>query len=316
MNTEVPISADGLVYHIHARAQDIADNVILVGDPGRVDFVASFFDAGSVRFTKQNREIRTVTGVFRGMPVTAMSTGMGCDNVEIVVTELHILKEFDVSTRTWGAKRPLNLIRCGTCGCPQEGVPAGALAVTHLGIGLDNTGRYYSDALLAKSDNGPLLQQPGVQEMTQALARVPLGSMPPYVTTAHPDITNTLEALGKRLKRDVVVGHTASGSGFYACQGRKVGRLSDIKYPDLTDQLASLSASGRKVVNIEMENSALCHISHALGYRAGTICVVVATRAGGKAAMLRDEDKVPAMTDCVTLALDTLLNLSSKQARL
>ena len=278
MNTEVPISAEGVVYHIMAKESDVADNILLVGDPGRVSFVASFFDKGSIRFDNKNREICTMTGTYKGLPVTCMSTGMGCDNLEIVMTELHILKEFNPKTRQWGPKRRLNLIRCGTCGCPQEGLDAGSLAITHLGIGMDNTGRFYGRRLMENSDNGNLYEKPAVQELERSVQGTELRGIPPYVTTAHPDITNTLARLAKNLKRNSEVGHTASASGFYACQGRKVGRIADIQYPNLIENLQSVRAAGRRVVNIEMENSSLCHISHALGYRAGTVCVVVATR--------------------------------------
>ena len=278
MNTEVPISADGLVYHINARGADIADNILLVGDPGRVAFVAGFFDAGSVRFKTANREIATMTGTYKGVPVTAMSTGMGTDNVEIVLTEIHILKEYDYKTGRWTGPKKVNLIRCGTCGSPQADVTVGSLAVTHLGIGMDNTGRYYHDRLLRQSANGDLLKNKDVQELARSVNSQPLGQMPPYFTTAHPDVTGTLQRLGRGRSRPVVVGHTASASGFYACQGRKVGRLSDIRFPDLPAMLTKVRAAGRPVVNIEMECSALCHISHILGYRAGCVCVVLAAR--------------------------------------
>eukprot|EP01064_Diplonema_japonicum_P036321 TRINITY_DN8119_c0_g4_i1.p1 TRINITY_DN8119_c0_g4~~TRINITY_DN8119_c0_g4_i1.p1 ORF type:complete len:332 (+),score=85.62 TRINITY_DN8119_c0_g4_i1:61-996(+) len=302
MNTEVPISADGLVYHIAARSDDVADNILLVGDPGRVPFVASFFDSGSVRFKANNREIATMTGTYKGVPVTAMSTGMGTDNVEIVLTEIHILKEFDAKRKVWTGPKVVNIIRCGTCGCPQADIEPGALAVTQLAIGLDNTGKYYSKRSSTSNSD--------MEELERGLSATALRDVSPYVSTAHPIITNTLKKLGDRKQRKMVVGHTASAPGFYACQGRKVGRLSDIRF-DIPQELSRVRAAGSKVVNIEMETSALCHISRILGYRSGAICVVLANRAGGKGSLLSDSDKVPAMTDCVTLALDTFADIGT-----
>ena len=316
MNTEVPISGDGVVYHILTKKENIADNILLVGDPGRVPFVSSFFDSGSIRFKGQNREIVTITGTYKGVPVTAMSTGMGTDNCEIVMTELHILKEFNPKTRTWGAKRPLNIIRCGTCGSPHDGMEAGTLVVTDLSVGLDNTGKYYTEESLENSSNGKLSQQPGIAEMRNALSNSSLKKIGAYSSTAHPDIKNTMMSIGESRDRRVMLGHTASAPGFYACQGRQVGRLSGLEYPNLPKQLNALRANGRPVMNIEMETSSICHISHILGYKAGTVCVVVASRASGKASLLPDSEKVPAMRDCVLLALDTFAKLSNDTARL
>eukprot|EP01059_Diplonema_ambulator_P036503 TRINITY_DN9107_c0_g1_i1.p1 TRINITY_DN9107_c0_g1~~TRINITY_DN9107_c0_g1_i1.p1 ORF type:complete len:328 (+),score=111.38 TRINITY_DN9107_c0_g1_i1:47-985(+) len=302
MNTEVPISADGLVYHIAARAEDVADNILLVGDPGRVEFVASFFDEGSIRFKASNREIVTITGTYKGVEVSAMSTGMGTDNVEIVLTEIHILKEFDAKRKVWKGPKQVNIIRCGTCGCPQSDIAPGSLAITHLAIGLDNTGKYYSPKYTASYGSE-------VAALAAAIEQTSLKDTAPYISSAHPLITSTLRSLAAAKSRPSIVGHTASAPGFYACQGRKVGRLSDIRF-DVPVELARINAAGSKVANIEMETSALCHISHILGYRSGAICVVVANRAGGKGSLLPDSDKKPAMTDCVTLALDTFATIS------
>eukprot|EP01062_Namystynia_karyoxenos_P065894 TRINITY_DN59949_c0_g1_i1.p1 TRINITY_DN59949_c0_g1~~TRINITY_DN59949_c0_g1_i1.p1 ORF type:complete len:341 (+),score=118.09 TRINITY_DN59949_c0_g1_i1:86-1024(+) len=307
MNTEVPIDASGKVYHLACTGQDVADNILLVGDPGRVKDVAALFDSGSLRFEAHNREIVTMTGTYKGVPVTAMSTGMGTDNVEIVMTELHIIKEYQHSTGTWGPRRMLNIIRCGTCGCPHADVDPGTLAVTECALGLDNTGRFYADV------PPPDAAQ---RELTAAVQATPLRDIPPYVARAHPQVTGTLSRLAASRSRRHIVGHTASASGFYACQGRRVGHLSNIRFPQLPELLAGLRANGKPVANIEMETSALCQIGGILGYRAGAVCVVLANRAGGKGSLLPDKDKKPAMTDCLTLALDTLRELNSAPAHL
>eukprot|EP01060_Flectonema_neradi_P032867 TRINITY_DN5338_c0_g1_i1.p1 TRINITY_DN5338_c0_g1~~TRINITY_DN5338_c0_g1_i1.p1 ORF type:complete len:323 (+),score=56.23 TRINITY_DN5338_c0_g1_i1:63-1031(+) len=317
MNTEVPISEDGVVYHLLARKEDIADNIILVGDPGRVPFVASFFDSGSIRYKGNNREIVTITGTYKGVPLTAMSTGMGTDNCEIVMTELHILKEFDPKSKTWGPRHPLNIIRCGTCGSPHDGMEAGTLVVTDLSVGLDNTGKFYnSESVEEKSPNGKLSTLPGIKELRTALSNSGLKNIGCYTSTAHPDIKNTMMSIGESRDRRVMLGHTASAPGFYACQGRRVGRLSGLEYPDLPAQLNRVRALNRPVMNLEMETSSICQISHILGYKAGTVCVVVASRASGKASLLPDDQKVPAMRDCVLLAMDTLAKLAVSSSKL
>eukprot|EP00659_Diplonema_papillatum_P001983 gene1983-3023_t len=273
MNTEVPISSDGVVYHINARSADIADNILLVGDPGRVPFVASMFDKGSVRFEGMNREIRTMTGTYQGLPVTAMSTGMGTDNVEIVMTEIHILKEFNVGTKKWSTTPPqVNVIRCGTCGCPQADVDVGSLAITFGGIGLDNTGKYYQDSLLRGLPNDATLK-----ELRDSINKTELKEVQPYLNLAHPTVSGTLNSLAQQRKRKAVLGFTASAPGFYASQGRRVGRLSAIRY-DVPAALQKVRGGGKRVVNIEMECSALCHLGHMLGYRCGAVCVVLANR--------------------------------------
>jgi len=307
MDTEVPIDASGKVYHLDCTSKDIATNVILVGDPGRVPKVSALFDEGSIRFKNSNREIVVHTGAYKGVPVTAMSTGMGTDNCEIVLTELHILYEFNTKEKTWTKPSvPINIIRCGTCGCPQADVIPGTLAVTQLSIGLDNTGTYYAESEIPPPDTA-------MTELVKAIESSPLRSIPPYVSRAHPLVTESIHAAAPPAKRRrTVVGHTASAPGFYACQGRKVGRLGGLKFPTLPDDLGRLKADGKSVVNIEMETSSICQLSRILGYRAGAVCVVLANRAeGGKGSLLSDEDKGPAMLDCLETALRALVRLSS-----
>jgi len=307
MNTEVPITACGKVYHLDCTSEDVATNIILVGDPGRVPKVSSFFDEGSVRFKNSNREIVVHTGAYKGVPVTALSTGMGTDNCEIVLTELHVLFEFNHKEKTWTKPtRPINIIRCGTCGCPQGDVIPGTLAVTQLAIGLDNTGTYYAEVPPPDA---------AMAELVKAIESSPLKSIPPYVSRAHPLVTESISAAAPEAKRRrMVVGHTASAPGFYACQGRKVGRLGGLKFPTLPDDLGRLKADGKSVVNIEMETSSICQLSSILGYRAGAVCVVLANRAeGGNNNFLSDEDKGPAMHDCLETALRALVHLNSQK---
>src|SRR3989338_5736818 len=143
-NPDLPMDATGRIYHLDCHKDDIANNIILVGDPGRVPKVATFFDKGSVRYDNVHREIRIMTGTYFGVPVTALSTGMGTDNVEIVVNELHALKDYNHETKVWSKEpAPLRLIRVGTCGSPNPEAEVGMLAIASHTIGLDNTCKYY-----------------------------------------------------------------------------------------------------------------------------------------------------------------------------
>ncbi len=290
---DIPLNSEGVVYHIEAKPSDIADQIILVGDPGRVPWTASFFDPGSVRFDHQHREIRTMTGTYKGTPVTCLSTGMGTDNIEIILNELQILKEYDAHTGHWMKPSKLTLIRVGTCGSPQD-IPLGSLAITQQALGLDNTCQYYT----APKD-------PETVRLTEQANQTPLGAIGVYASKAHPDITAALarSASINAPNRPHLIGTTASASGFYACQGRAVGRFkSHMRFPNLIDILGEL-----KVLNLEMENSALCFLSNLLGWRAGTICAVVSTREKEHRAFATPEQIKGALHDALIIALETII---------
>eukprot|EP00672_Neobodo_designis_P006898 CAMPEP_0174863260 /NCGR_PEP_ID=MMETSP1114-20130205/55849_1 /TAXON_ID=312471 /ORGANISM="Neobodo designis, Strain CCAP 1951/1" /LENGTH=372 /DNA_ID=CAMNT_0016098325 /DNA_START=26 /DNA_END=1144 /DNA_ORIENTATION=+ len=323
VDPEVPLDPkSGNAYHVACTGADIGDHFILVGDPGRVPIVAERFDKGSVTFKTQHREIAIITGSYKGTRVTVLSTGMGTDNCEIVLNELHTLKEYGRKTNTWAAKpAPLKLIRVGTCGSPASGMKVGTLAVTRHAIGMDNTCRYY---------RAPKGAHPAsVAELEKAANASPLGAVGVYCSMAAPAITKAIvEAHGKNKavkgRRDVAVGTTASGSGFYGCQGRAVGRFrGTLAVPNLVDDLGALrlplktaadkaavgGAAEERVVNIEMENSAICYLSRILGYEAGTVCAVIAARAGETRAFATKDEAAAAIADAITVALDALVSV-------
>jgi uridine phosphorylase len=323
VDPDLPLTPDGVVYHLACRGKDIADKFIFVGDPGRVPIVAERFDKGSLEFDGSHREIRVMTGKYKGVRVTVLSTGMGTDNVEIVINEIHALKEYDVTTGAWldDKKRPagkIHIIRVGTCGCPRADVAVGTLAITHHGIGMDNTCRYYVS---------PYKPTVGEANLCNAANATGLGRVGVYATCAHPDVTAALvasaDAFNKGLKKGAaqqgyIVGTTASGSGFYGCQGRAVGRFRGrLAVPNLVDDLGSIAftpsgAKGAKqevVVNIEMENSALCFLSKCLDYKAGTVCAIVARRAGDMREFATPAAAQEAIKNAITIALDALISL-------
>ncbi|KAG8345611.1 putative Phosphorylase superfamily [Trypanosoma vivax] len=329
-NPDLPLTPEGTTYHLNCKSADLADRIILVGDPGRVEVVASFFDKDSIRFRTHHREMYIATGTYKGTPVSVLSTGMGTDNLEIVMNEIHLLKEYDVERGAW---RPLvgscdassgippfdpssvKLIRVGTCGSPSPSVPVGCLAITRHVIGTDNTCLYYRAE--ARGDT------PDLQEVRRvAREQTGLGAIDIYTTMAHPAITQGLAtacekhnkaATTEEEKQPYVVGTTSTASGFYACQGREVGRFRGrITLPNLVEELSklkfNLSTGTEVVVNIEMETSGLCCLSRMLGYQAGVVCAVVAKRAGDKA-FATPEQSTKALSNGIRFALDTIVSI-------
>lgn len=319
-DSEVPIDlSTGKVYHLACAAADLADDILLVGDPGRVPVVAESFDEGSITFANQHREINVMTGTYKGRPITVLSTGMGTDNCEIVLNEIHILKEYNVTTQQWKAEsdRPskVNIIRIGTCGSPRPELPVGALAVTRHCIGLDNTCQWYKKG--DNDDDGKLMVDDNTEVMRTAIdSQCPqLAQIGYYTSKAHPSVT---EALCKCANGSVFTGTTATCSGFYANQGRLVGRLArHCRVPDVVEQLSLLRHPGGgeneeeecSVVNIEMETSAICYLCNLLGYRGGAVCAVIATRYKDQRAFATPDESKEAISRAIQTALDALLLL-------
>eukprot|EP00796_Vickermania_ingenoplastis_P009543 gene9544-6700_t len=320
VDPDLPISPDGTTYHLTATSKDLADRIILVGDPGRVKMVAGYLDKGSITFESSHREINIATGTYKGERVSVVSTGMGTDNVEIVVNEIHVLKEYNVQERKWrprtgaDAFQPsrVKVIRVGTCGTPREDVPIASLAITRYGIGMDNTCQYYlPPAVNASADVKAVFN--AVKEKTTLGKHIQF-----YATKAAPSITQGLvdacEAFNLKnpmAPQPYYVGTTCSGSGFYGCQGRAVGQfVGQLRVPDLMQELGALSfpvsEGEEKVANLEMENSSLCYLSNLLGYEAGTVCAVVARRSANNRAFATPEETSVALGNAITVALDTL----------
>jgi len=312
---EVPIDDQGVVYHIAAKSADIANKIILVGDPGRVPVVAQYFDKGSITFDHAHREIRSITGTYKGDRMTVMSSGMGTDNIEIILHEIHILKEYNVTTKTWCKKEDIPkvlIIRVGTCGSPrpEADIKVGSLAVSRYSIGMDNTGSYYNVDYSADENIGRLVK---------ALQSTSLAQMMPYVSAADPEVIAALQSAGGRVAttRKVITGVTASGSGFYGCQGRLVGRIGPtVRIPNLVDILSGLELTTTtgdtvKVTNIEMETSSLFRLSNILGYRSGAVCSIIAKRAGQVREFASAEESKASIACGITTALEALRSFAS-----
>lgn len=259
--SELVINDDGSIFHLHLLPEQLADKVILVGDPGRVSLVASLFDSRECEVS--NREFHTVTGTYRGKRVTALSTGIGCDNIDIVMNELDALANIDFSTRTEkDTHRTLTLVRVGTCGGLQPETPIGSYVASAKSIGLDGLLNFYAgrDEATDLSLESAFKKAVGWDDK--------MGN--PYVATACPELLDRVAA------DDMVRGITVACGGFFGPQGRQL-RLP-LADPLLNEKLENFEYQGLKVTNFEMESSALAGLATLMGHKAMTCCMVIANR--------------------------------------
>ena len=259
--SELIINADGSAFHLHLRPEQLADKVILVGDPGRVKLVASHFD--TVECEVSNREFHAITGTYKGKRITAQSTGIGCDNIDIVVNELDALANIDFATREEKDNfRQLTFVRIGTCGGLQTDTPSGTYIASVKSIGFDGLLNFYArrneicdleleEAFKAHVDWNPQL-------------------CAPYV------VDNDADLISCVAKDDMVRGITIACGGFYGPQGREL-RLP-LADPHLNEKIETFVHSGLRITNFEMESSALAGLSRLMGHRAMTCCMVIANR--------------------------------------
>ncbi len=265
--SELIIEADGSIYHLRLRPEEVADIVILVGDPGRVPMVSDFFD--HVELKRSNREFVTHTGFFRDTRITVLSTGIGTDNIDIVLNELDALKNIDFSTRQPREQhQTLTIVRIGTSGSLQGDIPVNSFLLTRTAIGLDGLMHFYrdtpqfADTQLAKE----LEKKLGWPEIWNRL----------YVF----DADDTLAA--KMSGKEVIEGITLSAPGFYGPQGRSLRLATAV--PGINERIAAfVTHDGRRITNYEMESSAVYGLSRLLGHRAVTLCAIIANRVTGEA---------------------------------
>ena len=261
--SELIINDDGSVFHLHVRPEWLADNVILVGDPGRVALVAGHFDTREHEV--QSREFHTVTGTCRGKRITVVSTGIGCDNIDIVVNELDALANIDFHTREIKPElRQLELVRIGTCGGLQPYTPVGTYVCSQKSIGFDGLLNFYAgrNAVCDLPMERAFLNHMGWTGNLCAPA--------PYVVDAD-------EELVERIAReDMVRGITVAAGGFFGPQGRRLRiPLAD---PRQNEKIEKFEYQGLRITNFEMESSALAGLARLLGHRATTVCMVIANR--------------------------------------
>ena len=259
--SELIINADGSCFHLHLKPEQLADRVILVGDPARVNTVAAHFD--SIECEVQSREFHTITGNYKGKRITCQSHGIGCDNIDIVMNELDTLANIDYETRTEKPEhRTLTCVRIGTCGGLQPFTPTGSFVASVKSIGFDGLLNFYAD----RNKVCDLELEEAFKEHMQWN---PIKGAP-YVSIADADLIEQIA------QDDMVRGYTISCGGFYGPQGRVL--RADIADPDQNKKVESFEYNDLKICNFEMESSALAGLASLLGHRAMTCCMVIANR--------------------------------------
>ena len=258
--SELIINNDGSIFHLHVRPDQIATTILLCGDPKRVDLIASNFD--SIECDISSREFHTITGTYRGRRLSCVSHGIGCDNIDIVVTELDALVNIDFATRQEKAEHTtLTLVRIGTSGGLQECSPVGSYVVAAKSMGFDGLLNYYEvpDGVFDLDLETAFCNHVGWNPRLPA----------PYVVSADTELVN-------RIGHDMVQGITIAAPGFYGPQGRYVrARPADL---DLNSKIQSFKYNDWQITNFEMESSALAGMSALLGHKAMTVCAIIAGR--------------------------------------
>ncbi|MCQ2187224.1 MAG: nucleoside phosphorylase [Bacteroidales bacterium] len=282
--SELIINSDGSVFHLHIRPEQLAQNVILVGDPGRVAMIRGLYS--EVECEGASREFVWATGLYNGKRITALSTGIGCDNIDIVMTELDALANIDFETREVKPEHTtLNILRLGTCGAIQPEIPLGAFILSHISIGCDGLLNWYDNR-----DSIALLDfEEAFKEHVHWDRHLP----DPYFVRAS-------DYMIEKFKDCTVKGMTVAASGFYGPQGRVVRQ--GLAMPDMLEDFESFEFGGFKITNFEMESSALAGMSAKLGHNAVTLCCAIAHRYHKGA----NTDYKPRVFEMVKLALDKM----------
>lgn len=285
--SELIINSDGSVFHLHVKPEQLADKVILVGDPGRVSLVASHFEQKECEIA--SREFKTVTGSYKGKRITVTSTGIGCDNIDIVVNELDALANIDFQTREEKEElRQLEIVRIGTCGGLQPFTPVGTFICSEKSVGFDGLLNFYEgrNAVCDLPMERALLNHLGWTGNMCAPS--------PYVIDADQELVERIA------QKDMVRGVTVACGGFFGPQGRQLRiPLAD---PHQNAKIKSFEYQGHRITNFEMESSALAGLSKLLGHKATTVCMVIANRVAKEA----NTGYVNQIDDLIQVVLDRI----------
>ncbi len=283
--SEMIINPDGSIFHLHILPEQLTDRIILVGDPGRVDMVAGFFDSRT--FEVSSREFHTVGGIYKGKPIMCLSHGIGPDNIDIVINELDALANIDFATREIrDTHRTLSMVRIGTSGALQPELTIGTPVIAEKAIGFDGVLNYYAGRN-SVSDLG------FEEELCRHTGWNPLWAKP-YVVDADSGLVGMIG------RDDMVRGNTISAVGFYGPQGREL-RLP-LANPDLNSRIEGFEYKGRRLTNYEMESAPLQGLCRLLGHRAMTVCSIIANRMNNKA----NPNYKNAMRDLVETVLERI----------
>ena len=282
--SELIINGDGSIFHLHMRPGQLADKVVLVGDPGRVVVFRPLFE--SVECEGISREFVWITGIYKGTRITVLSTGIGTDNIDIVMTELDALANIDFSTREVKPEhKTLTIVRLGTCGALQPEIPLGGIILSHYSVGFDGLLNWYADR---ESITDPDMEKAFMEHMNW----LPMLPTPYFVKNSQ----RLIDIFSEGTYR----GMTISAPGFYGPQGRVVRQ--QLAMPDMLEKIESFRYGDRKITNFEMEGSAIAGIASHLGHEAITACLAVAHR------YLKDANPnyKTLMADFIKLVMDRL----------
>ena len=285
--SELIINNDGSIFHLHLKPEHLADNVILVGDPGRVPTVASFFD--SVEDDVSNREFRCMTGSYNGKRITVVSTGIGCDNIDIVLNELDACANIDFTTRQeYDKLRSLNIVRIGTCGGLQPDTPEGTFIASVKSVGFDGLLNFYA----GRNDVCDLEFEEAFLKHMAWTGNTCIAH--PYVIDANAELIDRVAG------KDMVRGVTIACGGFFGPQGRELRiPLAD---PKQNEKIMAFEHNGLRITNFEMEGSAVAGLSRLLGHKAMTCCMVIANRRAHRA----NTEYKSNIKDLIKLVLDRI----------
>lgn len=282
-SSQLIINDDNSAFHIHLKPEDLRDKIILVGDPGRVSMVASYFD--SIDYDISSREFHAIAGKYKGKELMCLSHGIGSDNIEIVMTELDALANIDFATRkVKKEKRVLELVRIGTSGSLQYDLKIGEFVIANRGMGFDGILNFYAE-------RDSVCDLEFEKSFCEAVSWNPLWARP-YVVKADSEL---VERIGRD---DMLRGNTIASVGFYAPQGREV-RLK-LKDPDLIRKIEEFRFEGEPITNFEMESACLQGMAKMLGHKAMTVCSIIAQR--------REEDADTDYKPSVARLVETVLN--------
>ncbi len=285
--SELIINSDGSIFHLHIRPEQLAQNIILVGDPGRVAMFKPYFE--SLECEGASREFVWATGIYKGKRITALSTGIGTDNIDIVMTELDALANIDFTTREVKPEHTtLNIVRLGTCGALQPEIPLGAFVLSHISVGFDGLLNWYAHR----------------EEITNAdMEKTFMEHMNWPEVLPTPYFIHASQKLIDLFADSTVRGMTISAPGFYGPQGRVVRQ--QLAMPNMLEDIESYRYEDRKITNFEMEGSAIAGIAKHLGHEAITVCCVIAHR------YLKDAntDYKPRVAQLVELVMDKMTEL-------
>ena len=282
--SELIINSDGSAFHLHITPEQLSDRIVMMGDPDRVTITATFFD--SIECDVHSREFHTVTGMYKGKRITALSHGIGTDNIDIVLTELDALVNIDFNTRLVKDEfKQLTMVRVGTSGGMQPHCPVGSYVVSEKSIGFDGVIHYY-----AGSES---IREKDFEETFQRAVGWSPYHCSPYVVSAD-------EELVDRIGHDMIRGVTISAIGFYGPQGRHV-RLP-LADPDLNAKIESFRFGEYSITNYEMESSAIAGMGKLMGHKAMTVCAIIANRV----ALKSNADYKGSVEDLIKIVLDRI----------